>query len=241
MVNASSASSFHLHLHDMCCIHALQLVAGEGIPCKITDVSLDDASIYKTCASIKTSSCDVDMVCVAYHLEDNDDPSKIILMINAEAVLIIDNTKKNNDDLDNVILMLDSTADNMKKNNNDDSSNIVLMIDTDAASSNNNEEPSDYNTETNDSVDADSNNEMKGIKNFSYNDAVMENSKEETKHSDNATTTLDETILLINTVEKCIANDGDTNDNDYIGTCAPKYVCFNFSTTTDIEQLLSPL
>jgi len=143
-----------------------------------------------------------------------------------------DDMKKSNDDLDNAVSTLNFTTDDMKKNNNGNSNN------TDAASTNNYEKPSDYNTETDDSVVADSNHVMKDIKDVSYNNSTaMENSEEETKQSGNATSTLDETILPIDTVDKCDANDNDDN----IATRATKYVCFNTSTTADIEQLLSSL
>jgi len=128
--------------------------------------------------------------------------------------------------------MLNFTTDDMKKNNNGNSNN------TDAVLTNNYKEPSDYDTETDDSVVADSNDVMKDIKDVSYNNStVMENSEEETKHSGNAASTLDDTILPINAVEKCDAND----DDDNIATQATKYVCFNTSTTADIKQLLSSL
>jgi len=84
------------------------------------------------------------------------------LTINAEAASTVNNTaKKNNNDFSNVISVIDhadaaSTVGNTKKTNNDHN-NIVSTIDTDAASTNNNEEPSDYNVETDDSVNADSN------------------------------------------------------------------------------------
>ncbi len=149
VTSLSSSSSFHLHLHDLHHIHAPQSVAGEGVPCNITDVPFDDASIYKTCASIKASSCDVGMACVVYHLQDDDDPSNIVLMIDAEAALTVDDTKKNNDDLSNVVSMIDHaeaalTISDTKKTDNDHN-NIVSTIDTDTVSTDNNKEPSDYN------------------------------------------------------------------------------------------------
>jgi len=133
----------------------------------------------------------------------------------------VDEMEKSNDNLDNVISMIISTVDNTKKNDND-SSNVVLMIghaeaaltvgDMKKIDNDHNKEPSDY-------------------------DTVMEDNDEETKHSDDVVSTLDETILLIDTVEKCNTND----DDEYIGTRVTKYVCFNTSTSADIEQHLSLL
>jgi len=160
--------------------------------------------------------------------KSNDNLDNAVLTLN----FTTDDMKKSNDDLDNAVSTLNFTTDDMKKNNNGNSNN------TDAASTDNYKEPSDYDTETDDSVVADSNDVMKDIKDVSYNNStVMENSEEETKHSGNAASTLDDTILPINAVEKCDANDNDDN----IATQATKYVCFNMSTTADIKQLLSSL
>jgi len=151
-----SSPSSALRLHDMRCLHALQSVATEGVPCNITDVPFDDASTYETRASIKASSSDIDMAHVVYRLQDDDDLNNVVLMIDSNAV----DVKKNDDDLVNVVSMIDSTLDNMEKNyddcvdvvsmidstvddtkkNNDDSSNVVSMIDADAASTQNNDD-----------------------------------------------------------------------------------------------------
>jgi len=69
VTSSSSASSFYLRLHDLHCIYAPQLVAREGVPCNITNVPSDEASIYKTCALIKALLCDIDMAHVVYHLQ----------------------------------------------------------------------------------------------------------------------------------------------------------------------------
>jgi len=107
-----SATLSHLHSHD------LQLVAREGVPCNITD------------ASFETSFCNADMARVVYRLQDNNAPSSI------DNERKIDNgfsnivSKKDDNDFNDVVsivLMIDSTIDNMEKyDNNHD--NIVLMM-----------------------------------------------------------------------------------------------------------------
>jgi len=111
----------------MPCIHALQLVAREGIPCNINNVPFDGASIYKTHALIKAPSYDIDMAHVVYHLQDNDDPSNIVLINDAEAALTVDHTKKIDDYLGDVVSMIDSTFDYMEKNDGD-LSNVISII-----------------------------------------------------------------------------------------------------------------
>jgi len=104
----SSASSFHHCLHDMHHIHALQLVAGEGIPCNITNVPFDDTSTYKTHDSIKTSLFDIGMTHVAYHLQDGIDLDNVVSVIDhAEAAaLTINNLKESNDYLNSIASMI---------------------------------------------------------------------------------------------------------------------------------------
>jgi len=98
------APPLYLHLHDLRCIHALQLVAREGVACNITNAPFDEIT-----------SCDIDMACVVYHLQDDDDS-------NNNVVSMIDHMKKTNNDHNNVVLMIDHAeaaliADNTKKNN----------------------------------------------------------------------------------------------------------------------------
>jgi len=67
LLNPQALMIAHPHyicLHDLQCIYALQLVAGEDVPCNITDAPFDEAPVYKIFTLIKAleaSFCDVDM------------------------------------------------------------------------------------------------------------------------------------------------------------------------------------
>jgi len=107
---------------------------------------------------------------------NDHDSSNVISMINSTA----DNMKKDNDNSNNIISMIN--ADTASTQNDDDLNNVILTINADAASTHNNKESSNYRSHYNavedDSVNVDPNKETKGTKGVSYNDAMMENSKE---------------------------------------------------------------
>jgi len=78
VASACSSSSndhaplLHLHQHDLHCIHVLQLVAREDVPCNITNAPFNEAPTCETCTSsktLKTSSWDVDMAHVVHCLQ----------------------------------------------------------------------------------------------------------------------------------------------------------------------------
>jgi len=47
------APPLHLHLHDLCRIHALQSIAREGTACNINDIPFDEVSTATPCTLIK--------------------------------------------------------------------------------------------------------------------------------------------------------------------------------------------
>jgi len=183
VTSPSSVSSFHLHRHDMHHIHAPQLVAREGVPYNITDVSFDDASIYEARASIKAALCDVDMACVVYCLQNNNDPSNIVSMIDAEAMLIIDDMDKSNNDLGNIVSMVDSTLNDMEKSN-DDLGAIVSMMDSVL-----------NDTEKN---------------NDSLNNVVLMIDADNTKKKDNDSSIV--VLMIDSTIDDMQKNDGDSSN-----------------------------
>jgi len=67
------APPLHLRLHDLCCLHALQSVAGEGIACGITDIPFDEspppASLCSLIKSMEASFCDTNMARMVYRLQ----------------------------------------------------------------------------------------------------------------------------------------------------------------------------
>ena len=60
----------HLRLHDLRHIHALQLVAGEDVPCNVTDAPFDETlacKVHTSVRSLEASLCDIDMACAVVH------------------------------------------------------------------------------------------------------------------------------------------------------------------------------
>jgi len=70
------APPLHLCLHDLCCIHALQLIAREGTASNINDIPFDEvppvSSPHVLDKALESSLCDVDMACLVYHLQNSD-------------------------------------------------------------------------------------------------------------------------------------------------------------------------
>jgi len=71
------ALPLHLYLRNFLHVRTLQSVAGEGIACGITDISLDESSVR----FMEALSCDADMACMVYYLQtrsmtDEECPSK---------------------------------------------------------------------------------------------------------------------------------------------------------------------
>jgi len=104
----------HLRSHD------LQSVAGEGVPCNITN------------ASFEQSFCDADMAHVVYRLQGNDASSSnvnVVSMIGcAEATLLVD-TEAASSVVDNERKIVDIFSNVVMKKTGNDRNNIVSMID----------------------------------------------------------------------------------------------------------------
>jgi len=68
-----------LHLlcfHDLCHLHALQSIAGEGTACGITDISFDELPVR----FMEELSCDADMADMVYHLQTSGMTDKDCLL-----------------------------------------------------------------------------------------------------------------------------------------------------------------
>jgi len=131
--------------------------------------------------------------------------------------------KMNDHDSSNVISMINSTADNMKNDN--DSRNVVSMIDS-----------------TLDGMEK-SDNDLSDL--VSMINSTIDNMKKNYDDPSNI-------VSMINADATSTQNDDDPNEemtdikgvsynDNYIGTHATKYVCFNLFTTADVQQLLSSL